>query len=165
MLDFFARRQHRVARSTFAAELHALADALEIGKLINFALAEVMLGPISATALTRLEEQGQWPLPLEACVDARSVFDALRVADVRQPIEASLLVTLLQTKESLLSCSLSRLWWIDTRDMAAHGLNKGIVAPGALMELCRGVWKLQYPAIAHVEATKVNIPAPCDDVN
>ena len=53
ILDWSARRQKRVVRSSFAAELNSAADALEHGKLISLALTEVawpILGPTNLAA-------------------------------------------------------------------------------------------------------------------
>ena len=48
VIEHYSRKQKRVVRSTFAAELHALIDAIEHGKLIMFALTEILCGGQSA---------------------------------------------------------------------------------------------------------------------
>ena len=62
-------------------------------------------------------------IPVLYCVkfaiDARSVFDSLAAKEVRPPSEISLIMVLHQVKEALLSHMLARLWWVDTREMAA----------------------------------------------
>ena len=53
--------------------------------------------------------------------------------------------------------SRGKLWWVDTRDMVADGLNKGAVPRLALQELARkGHWLLQHDskAITHAQALK-----------
>jgi hypothetical protein len=156
--EFYARKQRRVCRSTFAAELHSLSDAVEMGKLCAIAATELYLPGISAAELSSLERKGQLYFEQEACTDAKSLFDALASKDTKLPLEASLIVVLLQLKESLLSHSLKRLWWTDTRDMTADGLNKGAVGRDALLTLGNsGSWKLLYEAISHSERLHVPI--------
>jgi hypothetical protein len=159
MLEYYSRRQRRVARSTFAAETHALADALELGKLISLAITEIIAGPSSARDLALCDETGNWSLPLEASIDAKSVFDALSNPDTRTPTEASILVILMHIKESLMTHSLSRLWWVQTQDMLADGMNKGIIAREAIIAGAAGQWLLRHPAISHQESRRVIIPA------
>ncbi len=42
LLEYYNRRQRRVTRSTCAAELHGVADATEVSKLMAFALTELL---------------------------------------------------------------------------------------------------------------------------
>eukprot|EP00959_Pyramimonas_sp_CCMP1952_P024050 504596-Pyramimonas_sp.AAC.1 len=44
MLDWYSRKQNNVVRSTYAAELMALLDALGTGTLMNVALTEISEG-------------------------------------------------------------------------------------------------------------------------
>ena len=70
VIEHYARKQKRVVRSTFAAEIHALVDSIEHGKLLMFALAEVLCGSLGARELQQVEELGRWPIPL-VCVYQR----------------------------------------------------------------------------------------------
>eukprot|EP00971_Amphidinium_carterae_P351893 6492325-Amphidinium_carterae.1 len=139
VLEFYSRKQKRVTRSTFAAELHALADAIEMGRLIRSAILEVTHGAENAFALSSLEGCSSSPW-LEACVDAKSVYTALAAMDVSVPTEASLILVLLQLRELLMSGSLTALWWINTETMVADGMNKGTVKRDALLALGAGRW-------------------------
>ena len=56
LIDFECRRQKRVCRSTFAAEIRGLNDALERGRVVQLAFEEVYTGPISATLALKMEE-------------------------------------------------------------------------------------------------------------
>ena len=44
VVDFGARKQKRVCRSTFSAELNALSDAIEHGKMVQLILHQVQVG-------------------------------------------------------------------------------------------------------------------------
>ena len=63
---------------------------------------------------------------------------------------------LLSIKESLLSHTLKTLWWVDTVDMLADGLNKGAVARTALyLSSQDSVWTVTKPAVSFSEKTQV----------
>ena len=72
--------------------------------------------------------------------------------DFRVPTESSIIVILLQLKEQLRTRAMSTLWWIDTRDMLAYGLNKGLISRAALLNTpSTGLWKLEFPAVKFSE--------------
>jgi hypothetical protein len=63
-----------------------------------------------------------------------------------------------QVKEGLLSWMLSRMWWVDTRDMAADGLNKGSCSREGLMVLANtGQWNLVHKAVSFKESRHVPV--------
>ena len=152
VLEWYSRKQRRVTRSTYSAELNALADAVDFGKLMAMTLSEVLRPFPNARDLTALEEQGQSLVPLEACVDARSVYDSLKMDELKAPTEVSLIMMLSALKEALLSHGLHKLWWISTQDMVADGLNKGACSREALIALgTTGQWKLMHACLEHTE--------------
>ena len=158
LVEYFAREQRRVTRSTYSAELHGLNDSYEMGKVICLTLSECIQHHPQARTLIALEEAGGLPIPLECCIDAKSVFDSLAAKEVRPPSEVSLIMVLHQMKEGLLSWTLSRLWWCDTHDMAADGLNKGSCSREGLMTLANtGVWTLKNKAISHKESRHIPV--------
>ena len=158
LLEFYARKQRRVTRSTFSAELNAASDAYEVGKLLAMTVSETMRPFPNIASLIKLDEQGTFEVGIEMCIDARSVFDALKANETKSPSEVSLIMVLCALKEALLSHSLACLWWIDTRDMLADGLNKGACSRAKLLEFGQsGVWKLDFPAIGHSESRHVGI--------
>jgi hypothetical protein len=158
LVEYFARKQRRVTRSTYSAELHGLNDSYEMGKVICLTLSECIQHHPQARTLIALEEAGGLPIPLECCIDAKSVFDSLAAKEVRPPSEVSLIMVLHQMKEGLLSWTLSRLWWCDTHDMAADGLNKGSCSREGLMTLANtGVWTLKNKAISHKESRHIPV--------
>ncbi len=159
VLEFYTRKQRRVCRSTFSAELHALADAVESDKLRNLTLTEIFAPNITAQVLDKGERTGTLVFPIKACADAKNLFDAIAAADTKQPIESSLVSILLQLKKSLLTHSLKKLWWVDTRDMIADGLQKGSIGRAELLALgYEAQWKLCYDFIQHSERLSVPLP-------
>ena len=164
VVDFFARRQRRVVRSTFGAETHSLADGVEVGKLIACTLAEILVPNSTAGSLMRLEETGLLPICLQAITDCRSLFDALKAEETQVPSESSLIMILLQLKELLRTGTLSSLVWCDTRDMVADALNKGSIARQAIMTFSReGVWELQHAVSIHKETHRTAIVSSAVD--
>ena len=155
IVDFYSKRQRRIVRSTFGAELNALVDGFEIGKLLALTMAELSEPGHTVTSLRALEESGRFPVPIEAIIDCRSIFDALKPSDTKVPTEGSLVMILLQLKEALVNRTLTALWWVDTADMLSDGLNKGMVSRKALLAASStGIWKLQFPAVKHTELPK-----------
>lgn len=158
VLEYYARKQRRVTRSTYSAELNAASDAYEFGKLIALTIAEVIRPYSSLSALMTLEEQGTFPVPVQMVIDARSVYDSLVAHDLKAPTEVSLIMFLCQLKEAMLTHSLKKLWWVDTRDMVSDALNKGAVSRAALLALgSSGRWDLTHPAIGFSESRYVPI--------
>ena len=90
LLDFVVRRLRRVVRSTFAAELNALVDALETMLLLQLMFHQILCGTSeTSTQLVERLENGTLHPPIELCVDAQSVFDAIYIrkqtANIKKP--------------------------------------------------------------------------------
>ena len=152
VVEFFARKQRRVTRSTFSAELNALSDSLEFNRLLALTMTEILSPQLSARDLLGLEEKGMLILPMQAVVDAKSVYDALATTDIKAPSEQSLTMLLCQVKESLRTHSLHRLWWCHTEDMISDGLTKGLVSRQALLTLGdTGRWTLLHEAVGFTD--------------
>ena len=143
VLDFYARKQTHVVRSTFAAELMAMIDAVQVGSLIHLVLTELYSEKtIAVTELARMQETGRLLLPLEVCVDAKSVYDALASDPIRVPTEKSLYIHLLAMADLIRRGILKKVWWIDTKDMAADALAKGSIDREVVMlPSSTGEWK------------------------
>ena len=153
ILEFWARKQRRVTRSTFSAELNSLIDSVEFAKLLAMILAEIISPQPDALAVRRLEEAGKLPCNIIAVIDAQSVFDSLASPEIRPPSESSLIMLLCSLKEQLRSGLIRRLFWVDTLDMIADGLGKGSVSRQALLSLGNtGEWRLQFAPKGFSEA-------------
>ena len=70
---------------------------------------------------------------LEACVDARSVYESIAAETVRAPADRHLLIHALAVREHLQTKAVDTLTWSDTYDMVADGLAKGAVEREALL--------------------------------
>jgi hypothetical protein len=152
LIEFFARKQRRIVRSTFSAELNGVADSHEIARLISLSYASVKLPNASASDLQRLETEGNLPYSIHIVTDCFSIFTALSKETVTLPAEATLILLLLSLKECLRAWSLRKLSWVDTRDMLADGLGKGAVSRKAIVEACcQASWDLKYKAVSHLE--------------
>ena len=148
MLEFYSRKQKRVVRSTLGAECRALSDGVDLGKVIANALHELFSGPLTTEQARDLELQGGGVIPLEACTDARSLYDTLQAQEPKAPTEVSMVFDLMALRESLECRRLSKLWWVDTRDMLADGLTKGIINRSSLLTACtEGKWDVMHPCI------------------
>jgi hypothetical protein len=157
LLDWQSRRQRRVTRSTFGAELNGLVDTVELGKLIAMGLSELAMGPRTATQLAEIEEFGRFPIPIDAVIDAKAVYEAVRASDPKVPAEASLMAILLVMRENLANGRVRRLYWVDTRDMLADGMNKGSVPRTAICDAMRhGLWTLKYTAVSFSAARRTS---------
>jgi len=142
VLDFYARKQSHVCRSTFAAELHSALDAYNQAFIIQCALTELTLGAQTATQLLERTAQGALMPPMELCVDAKSVFDAITASTVQVPADKHLFIHVLRMRELVDSGEISRLWWIDTVMMIADGMTKGSIPRDDILMLVRDcVWK------------------------
>jgi len=146
LLEYVCKRQRRVVRSTFSGEFNGLIISIELLQVLQMCLHQVWQGTeTTATGLAALFESDGLEPECEAVVDARSVFDCLAASDVGELVEGSLKLHVLSIRERLLSGTLHRLWWSDTRDMLADGLTKGSV-PRAHLLACghRGQYKVVH---------------------
>ncbi len=156
-LEAVSRRQRRVNCSTFAAEINGLADALEPAKLVAMQYMEILCGTTTAHDLNQLSAKGEWPLCVEAVVDAKSVFDSITSVDAHLPTEESLIAVLMAIREQFAQRLMQRLWWCDTNDMLADALTKGAIAREPLLKaLSEGLWiLLKATKSASVKVTAV----------
>ena len=111
LLEFTTRRQRRVQRSTFSAELNSLVDSLESILLVQVGLHQAMTG--ETPEFTTLESGGLTPR-VDMAIDARAVFDALTAQDAAETSESSLKLHVLAFRDRLYRGVCSVLWWTDT---------------------------------------------------
>ena len=141
VLDWYARKHSRVVRSTYAAELLSLIDAVGQGNLIASCLDEVLVGAHSALELLKRHQQGLRSIQHDAGIDAEAVFDGITATQPRTPADKPLFLHALAMREYLEAGWVDRLYWFDTLAMLADGLTKGAVDREALVLVCeRGLW-------------------------
>ena len=144
-VDFWSRKQTRVCRSTFAAELHNLSEAAEEGMLLAGFFQECLYGPQPAAVLTKMLEESRMDVKVWLYVDAMSVFQAVANESTRCPTEQQMLYEIKALKQHLEDGRVDKLLWIDTRDMLADALTKGKVGREAILLALRTArWKLEY---------------------
>ena len=147
LIEYLCKRQRRVVRSTFSAELNALIDALEIAILVQMAFHQIEHGcSESATEMATALEHGNLTPAIDAVIDARAVWDAVAAADACNPLECSLKLHLLSLRDKLTQKILRQLFWADTRDMVADGMTKGGVHRKLLTSVSEaGMHELAHP--------------------
>ena len=148
VLDYGTKKHKRVNRSTFAAELNAAVDTVDIATIVQYTLEEIF-NPTSSKpeVMQELYDQGKLHFPLELSVDARAVFDAIASPEFSMPSESTLCLHLHSIREATRAGRIFRLWWIDTRDMVADGLNKGGLPREPILQMCeQGTWVCNHEA-------------------
>ena len=164
MVDFTVRRQRRVVRSTFSAELNGLVDSVEQMMLLQVTLHQIYCGTTQTPEdmVDMLENGGLYP-PLDICVDARAVFDAVAATDTCEPAESSLKLHLISVRDRMFQGIIRRMFWVDTRDMLADGLTKGGIDRTLLHRIsndCR--FQAIHECAVHTKV-KVEAPLPSPD--
>ena len=153
ILEFVSKKQTRVCRSTYTAELYSALDLIGLSSIINLALTEILTGSKSAISMANIQETGQNALEVDLIIDARSVFDSIISVDTKSTTDRLMLIHALKLKEVLALRIINRLLWIDTRDMLADALNKGVIRRDAIREACSdGCWRISQPFKCHAEA-------------
>ena len=144
VLECFSKKQRRVTRSTYGAELLSLSDGVEFAKRVAVTLAELYAPNSNLDTLRAAEETGDWPVKVEFVIDAKLVYESIVAEQEKIPAEYSLILVLLQLREGLQVGRLSRAWWCHTGDMLADALTKGGISRNAFIEaLEQGTWKLK----------------------
>ena len=148
IIEFVSKKQNRVCRSTFTAELYAALDVVSL----TLALTEVLTGCQSASRMAEIQETGSNALEADLFLDARSVFDSISAADTKSTADRLMHIHALKLKEILAMRIANRMIWVDTRDMLCDALNEGNVSRDAIRIACAtGVWRITN-AFKHVEA-------------
>ena len=84
-------------------------------------------------------------IPLDAGVDARSVFDSVTASQVRTPNDKQLLLHARALRELLEDKAVDVLYWFDTEDMLADGMTKGSIDRGPLLTVGHdGTWTIAH---------------------
>ena len=72
-----------------------------------------------------LLERGKLYPPVDFCVDARSVYDAIGASDVCEFVGSSLELHLISVRDRMTHGFIRQFFWVDILDMLADGLTKG----------------------------------------
>ena len=159
LIDFTVRRQRRVVRSTFSAELNGVVDSVEQLLLLQVTLHQIYMGTSQTPEqMVDMLENGQLYPPLDVSVDARAVYDAVSATDTCEPAGSSLKLHLLSVRNRMESGIIRRLHWVDTRDMLADGLTKGGIDKQLLHQVrnnCR--FKVVHEAHTHSKSFPLSV--------
>ena len=137
VLEFYHRKQTRICRSTFPAELSAVDDGTSHCLVMQCLIVEVPHGPLSAVSLKQLMESGSLPVPLGIVTGNQGMFSSVSAERLNAPTEPHLLYLLRSLRDRLDAGTVQALWWIDTRDMISDALTKGGLNRQPLLDL----WK------------------------
>ncbi|CAJ1381673.1 unnamed protein product [Effrenium voratum] len=155
ILEYISKKQSRVCRSTFTAELYSALDMVGLGLNICMMVNEITNGVQSAAHMADKLECGKITEGLDVAIDADAVFRALAAKEVKTPTDAIMLIHALKFKEWLKTGQVKSLMWIDTRDMLADALNKGSIDRAALRTAAEeGIWKIEHAFKTHQENIK-----------
>ena len=156
LVDSIARRQHRVVRSTSNAELNGLVDSIQ--QMLLLLLLQCALHQIYCGTAQRPEymigplERGMLYPPLDICVDARAVYDAISATDACEPAESNLKLHLISVRDMMTRNMIRRLYWVDARDTLADGLTKGGVDRTLLTRVCNECrFQATHDALVHTK--------------
>ena len=148
VLDFVSKKQGKVCRSTYAAELHSALDLVGLGMIINSALNEVLLGCMPPAKLVELQDTGQNALKLWLLIDAKSVWSSA-IGEEAKCTDQTVYLHLLKLRQ-LLGTVINCLAWVDTRDMLSDALTKGVISRDLLRILAEhGTWTVQHGLEVH----------------
>ncbi|CAJ1446370.1 unnamed protein product [Effrenium voratum] len=155
ILEYISKKQSRVCRSTFTAELYSALDMVGLGLNICMMVNEITNGVQSAAHMADKLECGKITEGLDVAIDADAVFRALAAKEVKTPTDAIMLIHALKFKEWLKTGQVKSLMWIDTRDMLADALNKGSIDRAALRTAAEeGIWKIEHAFKTHQDNIK-----------
>ena len=130
-----------MVRSTYAAELLSLLDAVGQGNLIATAIDEVQCGAATARQLLDRHAECRRSIQHEAAVESKAVFDGITAEQPNTPAEKPLFLHALAMREYMETGHVDCLWWLDTLAMLADGMTKGSVEREALIKVCQiGIW-------------------------
>ena len=92
--------------------------------------------------MAKMQEAGELFFDINAFVDAKAVFDAITAETVKLTTDKKMYIHTLAAREMLDQGQVSRLYWLDAKDMCTDGMTKGTVDRAALMSLgCDNRWK------------------------
>ena len=151
LVVFTVRRQRRVVRSTFSAELNGLVDSVEQLLLLQVTLHQLYTGTSQTPEMmVDMLEAGMLYPPLDLSVDARAVYDAVAATDTCEPAESSLKLHLLSVRNRMETRVIRKFHWVDARDMLADGLTKGGIDRELLHNVSNNChFKCKHEALTH----------------
>ena len=118
---------------------------IEMAAIVSGFTIETIRGPQTGESLMRSLSTGDLAMPVEGLTDSYSIFSYLAAAHLKLPAEKSTYYHLAFLREKLVNGFISTYNWIDTRDMVADGLTKGLSDRSLLSALMDGSYTLAHP--------------------
>ena len=148
--DFYGRKQTRVNRGTFGAELNNALEASESGMMFRGVVHEITVGPCSSSQLHSMINGPSIPVELHLIGDAHAVFTAVTAGEVKIPNERSLIYAVRALRDRLDAGGISSIHRCDTRDMLADALTKGTISRSELLRaFATGEWTMKVKEQLH----------------
>ena len=112
ILEFYARKQRQVRRSTLSAEQGAMIDGVNLAIVISSAVTELLHGTMSPTAMMDNVngKKSSQLLPVETVTDAKSLYDSLANPNSRVATEETLVFGTQYLKDVAARGLLRRIW-------------------------------------------------------
>ena len=99
-----------------------------------------------------LFEKGSMHPPLDLCVDARAVYDAISASDACLPAGCSLKFHLISVRDRMAHGLVRKFYWVATRDMLADCLTKGGIDRLLLPSVSNGCkYEAKQLALSHIK--------------
>ena len=95
IVEFVSKKQTRVCRSTYSAELFSCLDLAGLAMNVSMTMSEILMGTMSAGELATLHESGNLALSclsLDVVIDAAAVFENLITEETKTPTDPSMLI-------------------------------------------------------------------------
>ena len=135
VLRFYSRKQTKLCRSTFSAELASVDDGVSHFLLMQGMVNEVMHGPFRAEELEWLINSGRLPVRLQLTTDNQGLFATLGKEELKVPAEPHLIYLLRALKAQFEAGTVDNIGWTDMRDMIGDMLTKSGLRRLPILEL------------------------------
>ena len=146
-LDYISRKFSTITRSSFAAELRNSLEAAQAAVYYNTFLQENQSPEIDAQRLVQMQETGSLSTELITVGDNDGVFRAISAENPKTATEPLLTPHIRAYRDLLTRGQVTRIVWVDNRDMVADPLTKGKTTRNELNTvLDQGHWQVSNKA-------------------
>ena len=135
VIEIVSKKSKRVAKSTWSAELLALATGLERPERAQDWWREIVNGPTTARGLRRLEETKHELIKSVAVTDCRGLWDLVASPVIGSVVDTGMLVYLVAVRETMESGVLTEIARVPTNSMLVDACTKPMI------DVC---WKSYY---------------------
>jgi len=101
-------------------------DSAGLAIFLNTTWTEIFSPKLKPMEIAQRQDKGDLLLPMDLFVDARWVRDAIAADKIKVPADKTLYIHVLAGRDLLDRKLFERLIWIDTKDMLADEMTKGL---------------------------------------